>query len=215
MGEQLPQMHSDDADLAQTPVEQGDPSVIAPVSLVTEPSAESVRKARPAAWTLWARDLLFSAAASMLIIVFLYQPVRVEGISMLPRLVDQDRLFINKFVYHFEEISRGDVVVFRYPQDTTKSYIKRIIALPGDKLRIVRGQVFVNDKPIAEPYVPEEYRDTKSVDAMIVPPNEYFVLGDHRCIASDSRDFGPVRRELIYGKASFVYWPTQDAGVVH
>jgi signal peptidase I len=215
MDEQLPQMHSDDADLAQTPVEQGNPSMIAPVSLVTEPSAEPVSKARPAAWTLWARDLLFSAAASMLIIVFLYQPVRVEGISMLPRLVDQDRLFINKFVYHFEDISRGDVVVFRYPQDTTKSYIKRIIALPGDKLRIVRGQVFVNDKPIAEPYVPEEYRDTKSVDAMIVPQNEYFVLGDHRCIASDSRDFGPVRRELIYGKASFVYWPTQDAGVVH
>jgi signal peptidase I len=168
-----------------------------------------------AGWTLWMRDLLFSAAASMLIIVFLYQPVRVEGISMLPRLEDQDRLFINKFVYHFSDISRGDVVVFRYPQDTTKSYIKRIIALPGDKLRIARGQVFVNDKPVAEPYVPQEYRDTKSVDAMIVPAGEFYVLGDHRCIASDSRDFGPVRRDLIYGKASFVYWPTHDAGVVH
>jgi len=178
----------------------------------SEPVAPAKHKA--AGWTLWMRDLLFSAAASMMIIVFLYQPVRVEGISMLPRLEDQDRLFINKFVYHFSDISRGDVVVFRYPQDTTKSYIKRIVALPGDKLRIVRGQLFVNDKAIAEPYVPEEYRDTKSVDAMIVPAGEYYVLGDHRCIASDSRDFGPVRRELIYGKASFVYWPVDQAGVV-
>ncbi len=161
------------------------------------------------------RDFLFSATASMLIIVFLYQPVQVEGISMLPRLVDQDRLFINKFVYHFTAIERGDVVVFRYPHDQTKSYIKRIIALPGDRLRIDRGQVYVNDKPLSEPYVPEEYRDTKSTDAMVVPPDEYFVLGDHRSIASDSRDFGPVKRELIYGKATFIYWPTQDVGVVH
>jgi signal peptidase I len=208
MDEQLPE-----TSLADKQAEHDVPPV-APVP-ESAPTVESESKARPATWTLWARDLLFSATASLLIILFLYQPVRVEGISMLPRLVDQDRLFINKFVYHFEDISRGDVVVFRYPRDTTKSYIKRIIALPGDKLRIVHGQVFVNDKPIAEQYVPEEYRDTKSVDAMIVPAGEYYVLGDHRCIASDSRDFGPVRRDLIYGKASFVYWPTQDAGVVH
>src|SRR5579862_8560934 len=115
---------------------------------------------------LWLRDLLISAAVSVFIILFLYQPVRVEGTSMLPRLVDQDRLFINKFVYHFTEIERGDVVVFRYPRDLQKSYIKRIIAVPGDRLRIDRGQVYVNDKPLAEPYVPQEYRDTKSCDAM-------------------------------------------------
>jgi signal peptidase I len=170
---------------------------------------------RSSDWRLWARDLLFSALASVLIITFVYQPVRVEGTSMLPRLVDQDRLFINKFVYRFSAVEPGDVVVFRYPRDQQKSYIKRVIALPGDRLRIDRGQVFVNDRPLSEPYIPEEYRDARSLDAMIVPKDEYFVMGDHRSISSDSREFGPVKRDLIYGKAAFVYWPSQDVGVVH
>src|SRR5579859_5033309 len=108
---------------------------------------------------LWLRDLFVSAAASVLIITFLYQPVRVEGTSMLPRLEDSDRLFINKFVYHVAAIERGDVVVFHYPRDPEKSYIKRVIALPGDRLRIDHGQLFLNDKPIPENYVPEMYRD--------------------------------------------------------
>src|SRR5208282_4949307 len=112
---------------------------------------------------LWVRDLVFSALASVLIITFLYQPVRVEGTSMLPRLEDSDRLFINKFVYHIQAINRGDVVVFRYPEDEEKSYIKRIIALPGDSLRIDHGRVFVNGKLVPETYVPPEYRDTRSV----------------------------------------------------
>ena len=93
---------------------------------------------------LWVRDLVVSAIASVLIITFLYQPVRVEGTSMLPRLEDHDRLFINKFVYRFAAIERGDVVVFHYPRDPEKSYIKRVIALPGDRLRITQGTVWVN-----------------------------------------------------------------------
>src|SRR5208337_3677505 len=164
---------------------------------------------------LWLRDLLVSAAASVLIITFLYQPVRVEGTSMLPRLVDRDRLFINKFVYRFTAIERGDVVVFRYPRDPDKSYIKRVIALPGDRLRIEHGHVWLNGKPLSEPYVPLEYRDNRSMAEIVVPSGSYFMMGDHRSISSDSRDFGPVERELIYGKAAFIYWPTRDLGVVH
>jgi len=160
------------------------------------------------------RDLLFSAAASVLIITFLYQPVRVEGTSMLPRLEDQDRLFINKFAYHFGAIERGDVVVFHYPLNPQLSYIKRIVAIPGDRLRIDRGQVYVNGAPLAEPYVPEEFRDERSFDPIVIPKDQYFVLGDHRSIASDSREFGTVKRDLIYGKATFIYWPTRDVGVV-
>ena len=163
---------------------------------------------------LWLRDVLISVAASVLIIMFLYQPVRVEGTSMLPRLEDHDRLFINKFVYHFASIQRGDVVVFHYPRDPVKSYIKRVIALPGDRLRIDHGQVYLNGRALPEPYVPEEYRDTKSMVELVVPEDEYFMMGDHRSISSDSREFGPVDRDLIYGKAVFVYWPTRDAGVV-
>jgi signal peptidase I len=163
---------------------------------------------------LWLRDLLVSAVASVLIITFLYQPVRVEGTSMLPRLEDRDRLFINKFVYHISAIERGDVVVFHYPRDPEKSYIKRVIALPGDRLRIEHGVVWLNGRRQPEPYVPQEYRDTRSMAEMVVPDDTYFMMGDHRSISSDSREFGPVERGLIYGKAVFVYWPTRDAGVV-
>jgi signal peptidase I len=133
---------------------------------------------------------------------------------MLPRLEDRDRLFINKFVYHIAAIERGDVVVFHYPRDPEKSYIKRVIALPGDRLRIDHGQVWLNGKPQVEYYVPEEFRDSRSMAEMVVPEDCYFMMGDHRSISSDSREFGPVERSLIYGKAVFVYWPTRDAGVV-
>jgi len=163
---------------------------------------------------LWLRDLLVSAAASVLIITFLYQPVRVEGTSMLPRLEDRDRLFINKFVYRIASIDRGDVVVFHYPRDPEKSYIKRIIALPGDRLRIDHGHVWLNGKLQSESYVPLMYEDTRSMAEIVVPDDNYFVMGDHRSISSDSREFGPVERSLIYGKAVFIYWPTKDAGVV-
>lgn len=163
---------------------------------------------------LWLRDVVISIAASVLIITFLYQPVRVEGTSMLPRLEDHDRVFINKFVYHVASIHRGDIVVFHYPRDPEKSYIKRIIAVPGDRLRIDRGEVYLNGKLLPEPYVPQKYRDTRSMPEIVLPDDEYFVMGDHRSISSDSREFGPVDRDLIYGKAVFVYWPTKDAGVV-
>ncbi len=162
----------------------------------------------------WLRDLLISAGASALIITCIYQPVRVEGTSMAPRLHDQDRLFINKFVYRFEKIERGDVVVFHYPGNPAKSYIKRVIALPGDDLRIADGIVYVNRRALAEPYVPPLYEDGRSVAEETIPISAYWVMGDHRSISSDSRDFGPVPRGLIYGKAAFVYWPADGAGVV-
>jgi signal peptidase I len=169
---------------------------------------------RSAGFGLWLRDIVISAAVSVLIITFLYQPVRVEGTSMLPRLEDHDRLFINKFVYRISSIHRGDVVVFHYPRDPEKSYIKRVIGLPGDRLSIDRGHVWLNGKLQRELYVPDEYRDARSMAELVVPADSYFMMGDHRSISSDSREFGPVDRDLIYGKAVFVYWPTRDAGVV-
>src|SRR5450432_2797497 len=159
---------------------------------------------------LWMRDLMLSVIASFFIITFLYQPVKVEGTSMLPQLRDQDRLFINKFVYRFEKIERGDVVVFYYPRDPSTSYIKRVIALPGDELRVDKGLVYVNGVLVPEPYVPEQFKDFRSVDDFVVPTGYYFMMGDHRSNSSDSRDFGPVKRGLIYGKASVVYWPQVD-----
>lgn len=190
-------------------------------SPAAEPNPEAAQAVAPVAEAprsnglmLWLRDVVVAVVASLLIIMFLYQPVRVEGTSMLPRLEDRDRLFINKFVYHFEAIHRGDVVVFHYPRNPEESYIKRVIAIPGDRLRIDHGNVYVNGKLLDEPYVPEEYRDPKSQAPMVIPEDEYFVMGDHRLVSRDSREFGPVERDLIYGKAVFVYWPEKDAGVV-
>ncbi len=185
-----------------------------PEAAPTESGGSPVRGPKETAGSSWFRDLLISVAISVFIILFLYQPVRVEGTSMLPMLEDQDRLFINKFAYRFEDIHRGDVVVFLYPNDHTKSYIKRVIALPGDDLRIDHGTVIVNGVALKESYVPFRYRDDRSEPEMVIPKGEYFVMGDHRAISSDSRDFGPVDRPLIYGKAAFVYWPMDQAGVV-
>jgi len=162
----------------------------------------------------WVRDLVISVLIAAFIIVFLYQPVRVEGTSMLPMLEDQDRLFINKIAYRVGEIHPGDVVVFEYPRDHSKSYIKRVIALPGDHIRIERGTVYVNGVRLREPYVPSRYADDRSEGEIVLPPHEYFLMGDHRSISSDSREFGPVDRSLIYGKAVFVYWPMEQVGVV-
>ncbi len=163
---------------------------------------------------VWARDIAISVVASFFIVTVFYQPVRVEGTSMQPELSDQDRLFIDKFFFRFEKISRGDVVVFHYPRDPEKSYIKRVIGLPGDSIFIDHGRVWINGEPREETYVPRRYRDTRSMAELIVPPGEYFVMGDHRSISSDSRDFGPVERDLIYGKATFIYWPADNMGVV-
>ncbi len=183
-----------------------------PVPAAGQPAQQPLRKSSIVG--LWLRDLLIATVASVVMITFLYQPVRVEGTSMLPRLEDRDRLFINKFVYRISAIERGDVVVFRYPRDPEKSYIKRVIALPGDRIRIDHGAVWLNGKPLREEYVPARYRDTRSMPEMVVPDDSYFMMGDHRSISSDSREFGPVNRDLIYGKAVFVYWPAKDAGVV-
>jgi signal peptidase I len=162
----------------------------------------------------WMRDITVSVVISVLFIIFLYQPVKVEGTSMMPTLADQERVFINKFVYKLEPIHRGDVVVFRYPRDVSKSYIKRVIAVAGDRIRIDDGVVYVNDVRLPESYVPEDYWDTRSYPETVVPPNAYFVLGDHRNLSNDSRDFGAVNEKYIYGKAVFGYWPFDKLGTL-
>ena len=163
---------------------------------------------------VWLRDLLISLGISAFIIIFLYQPVKVEGTSMMPSLVDQERIFVNKFVYRLEAIERGDIVVFRYPYDPSKSYIKRVIGMAGDRIRIDAGQVYVNGEALDESYVPSEYIDSRTFPEVVVPANSYYVLGDHRSMSDDSRNFGPVNQSFIYGKAVFGYWPMDKLGRV-
>ena|SRR5450432_1015408 len=161
---------------------------------------------------VWTRDLLIAIGLALVIIVFLYQPVKVEGTSMAPLLSDQERIFINKFVYRFEAIQRGDVVVFWYPLDRSKSFIKRVIALPGETVSIRQGVVTVNGNVVPEPYVPPQYEDVSDYGPVRVPKDSYFVMGDHRISSNDSRVFGPVASRFIYGRAVFAYWPVDHFG---
>ena len=162
----------------------------------------------------WGRELIIILSLAVVIIIFFYQPVKVEGTSMTPMISDQERIFINKFVYRFEPIARGDVVVFWYPRDRTKSFIKRIIGLPGDTVEIHSGTVFINGVRLEEPYVPPEEADSQSYSSVRVPDGDYFVMGDHRISSNDSRIFGPVPRKFIYGKAVFAYWPMDHFGSI-
>jgi signal peptidase I len=196
-----------------------EPAGALPVGALPVGALNDIQAHRSTLWSAlsWVRDLAFSVLIAVILIVFIYQPVKVEGTSMMPTLTDQERIFINKFTYHFglASIERGDMVVFWYPLDPTKSYIKRVIGLPGDRIRIDGGQVYVNGEALVEDYVPESYRDNVSRENQVVPAGEYFVLGDHRSSSSDSRTWGFVDREKIYGKAVFVYWPLDKMGRLH
>jgi signal peptidase I len=200
------------------PGSAGEMAIVTPSEGVAAPVPVPVPVAPPirlsSGFGVWLRDLVISLAISAFIIIFLYQPVKVEGTSMMPSLVDQERIFVNKFVYRLEPIERGDIVVFRYPYDPSKSYIKRVIGMAGDRIRINSGQVYVNGEALDESYVPPEYTDSRSSKEAVVPANSYFVLGDHRSMSDDSRNFGPVNQSFIYGKAVFGYWPMDKLGRV-
>ena len=177
-----------------------------------EPSQPAPGSRTSTLLSAWLRDLVIALSLLAFIIVFLYTPVKVEGTSMMPSLADQEHIFINKFVYRIEPIQRGDIIVFRYPRDPVKSFIKRVIAVAGDHVRIDDGRVFLNGKLVVEDYVPRAYQDDRSYPELVVPPDSYFVLGDHRSLSDDSRDFGPVASSYIYGKAVFGYWPMEKVG---
>lgn len=161
------------------------------------------------------RDILFAGVVAILIVVFVIQPVRVEGQSMMPKLHDQDRIFVNKFIYPLREwlgdrepIKRGDIVVLLYPNDPSKSYIKRVVGLPGEKVEILEGKLYVNDELIEESYLDENYLSHDSTPTPVdVNAHHYFVMGDNRNNSSDSRSWGLVPEKYIYGKAVFRYYP--------
>ena len=162
----------------------------------------------------WIRDIFFVVGTAILIVIFLYQPVKVEGTSMLPELKDQERIFVNKFLYRFEKISRRDIVVFWYPSDRTKSFIKRVIGLPGDTIKIREGVVYLNGEILDEPYLLPKYMDTRNMEEVRVDQGFYFVMGDDRKYSSDSRAWGLVPEKYIYGKAVFRYWPVSQIGSI-
>lgn len=174
----------------------------------------------PPRWRFWAkeslgiaRDVALALAIAVLIGVFVIQPVKVEGTSMLPRLHDGERIFINRFIYNFRKIERGDIVVFYYPKDPGKNFIKRVIGLPGDEITISNGKLRINGQLVPENYLSKDYTTNISAPhTWVVEPHHYFVMGDNRDASNDSRSWGYVPEMYIYGKAVFRYWPLSEAG---
>ena len=166
------------------------------------------------------RDIIFAAVMAVLIVVFVVQPVKVEGTSMQPRLENEERIFVNKFKYNFESIQRGDIIVFWFPDDPSKSFIKRIIGLPGERIDMdTLGRVTINGVPLDESYLaPERNQMARNRWASVredwknIKQHYYFVMGDNRDMSNDSRSWGLVPEKYIYGKAMFRYWPLQRMG---
>jgi signal peptidase I len=186
-----------------------------------------VQRARDVArHSLWAearlllRDLLFALMFAALLVVFVVQPVKVEGTSMLPRLHDGERIFVNKLIYYgWPQLQRGDIVVFWFPDDPSKSYIKRVIGLPGETVEVREGRIYIRsggrEQLLEEPYIdPQRNLSRQTLAPKEVKPHYYFVMGDNRDASSDSRIWGLVPEKYIYGKALFRYWPLGSASFI-
>lgn len=159
----------------------------------------------------WFKTLASAAVYATLIVTFGFQVARVEGQSMAPTLEDQDRLIVNKLAYRLHDPQVGDIVMLYYPVDPSKSFVKRIIAEPGDTVRIVDGRVYRNEVPIDDSYVPEAYRSHDDWGPEVIPEGYYFVMGDHRNNSSDSRHWKFVPKRYIIGKVQLRWWPLPNA----
>ncbi len=167
------------------------------------------------------RDIILIVSVLLLLGVFVAQPVVVEGTSMLPQLHDGERLLVDKLVYYkfksfsWGHIERGDVVVFWYPHNPDKSYVKRVIGLPGESVEVRNGAVFINGVQLDEPYLDAERNQSlPSFPLKKVDEHYYFVMGDNRDNSSDSRYWGLVPEKYIYGKAFFRYWKPSEIGFI-
>ena len=168
------------------------------------------------------RDIILIISVFVLFGVFVAQPVVVDGESMVPELHDGERLLVNKLVYYdikrfdWGHIERGDIVVFWYPQDPEKSFVKRVIGLPGELVEIREGKVYVNGRLLEEPYLSQKNnRSTLNYPPKRVDEHYYFVLGDNRDNSLDSRSWGLVPAKYIYGRAFFRYWRPAKIGILH
>jgi signal peptidase I len=175
---------------------------------------------RESAWRRAGREivsgvqtLLSAAVYATLIVTFGFQVARVDGLSMAPTLEDHDRLIVDKLVYEMGDPRPGDIVMLYYPVNPEKMFVKRVVAKEGDRVRIVDGRVYVNDLPLHDDYVPEEFRSHDDFGPEVIQPGYYFVMGDHRNNSSDSRHWGQVPKKYIVGKVKIRWWPIQDARI--
>ena len=159
----------------------------------------------------WARTLASAGLYATLILTFVGQIARVDGLSMEPTLANDDRLVVNKWIYRLRDPRQGDIVTLYYPVDPEKLFVKRVIAGEGDEVRIASGKVYVNGVALHDEFVPAEYRSFEDFGPQVVPQGYYFVMGDHRNGSSDSRLWGPVPKKYIVGKVQLRWWPPNHA----
>lgn len=165
---------------------------------------------------------IFVAVVSAIMLVvhkFVAEPHQVSGSSMVPNFKDGDFIITNKIATNFYPLHRGEIIIFTSPRDDSKVFIKRLIALPQDKIRIQAGKVYLGDRQINEPYLPagtntQTHGYLSEGEEIVVPDNQYFVIGDNRDNSTDSREIGPIRKELIIGQAFLRYWPINTFGII-
>lgn len=163
-------------------------------------------------WRALANLALQLAILALLAAAFFLRMPQVFGPSMAPHIASGEHVLIDTFAYRFSQPRRGDIVAFRNDEDVRPLFIKRVIGLPGDRVAVVRGRVFVNGAALAEPYV--RYPDDRSFPPAVVPRSAVFVLGDNRADSEDSRFFGPVSDDRLVGRALAVIWPPADVGTL-
>lgn len=180
--------------------------------------------------------VLTALILALIIRTFVIQAFKIPSESMVPTLQVRDHLFVCKFLYglpipftekhilQWHDPQRGDVIVFRYPNDPSTDFIKRVIGLPGDKIMIKNRQIYINDKPLNEPYKIHASHSSRSIfystqdnwdTPRIIPPDSYYMIGDNRDNSRDSRFWGVLSRKHIRGKALFLYWPPSRIGLIH
>jgi signal peptidase I len=161
----------------------------------------------------FAKTLVIAFLLAQLVMVSVAQAFQVEQYSMEPTLLPHDRVLVNKFIYRLREPQRGDVIVLHYPRDPSRNYIKRIVALPGDRVEIRNGHLYINNSSVQEVYINGQPSGDYGPEA--VPDGSYFVLGDNRNNSEDSRAFGFLKRSQVVGRAVLIYWPPQRMRVLH
>ncbi len=189
---------------------------------------DKLLKEAPTFWAkVWeyAKSILIALFIALLIRTFIVQAFRIPSGSMIPTLLVGDHILVNKFIYRFGDPKRLDVVVFKFPLDPKKDYIKRVIGLPGDRVEIINKVVYINGKPLKEPYVqhtdphiiPRGVQPRDNYGPVVVPKGHYFVMGDNRDSSYDSRYWGFVARKAFIGKALIIYfsWNPHGANPFH
>lgn len=172
------------------------------------------KKEAAAWWRELIQSLLVAALLAVIIRTFLFTPFYIPSPSMEPTLYPGDRIIVSRLAYRFTEPQVGDVVVFKYPLDPRRDYIKRLVAVGGDTVEVRNNVLYVNGQPqVNEDYLPRNitYDDFGPI---VVPPGSYFMMGDNRNNSADSRVWGPLERRLVVGKALIIFWPVSHVGQI-